>query len=182
MNETARKNLTIKALDGFESTIGCYLWELDDTRARTWRILEGIAPAVIDWQPPLANGNSIGTLLYHIAAIEMDWLYNEVMETKLPDKVWENFPYPVRDSKDHLTVVAGLSLDDHFKRLDSTRQLLLSTFNSMTLDDFRRLRHLERYDVSPEWVIHHLMQHEAEHRGEMAVVRALAERESLNAT
>ncbi len=45
----------------------------------------------------------------------------------------------------------------------------------MSLDDFRRARNLERYDVTPAWVVHHLLQHEAEHRGEIATIRALAE-------
>ena len=178
MTEKTHEHLTARVLEGHEPTIGRYLWMLDDTRLRTSRMLEGIAPEVVDWQPPLANGNSIGSLLYHIAAIEMDWLYNEVTESKLPETVWNAFPYPVRDAKEHLTVVTGVSLDDHFKRLDATRKLLLDTFRTMTIEDFHRARHLERYDVTPEWVIHHLMQHEAEHRGEMATVRALAQRHS----
>jgi uncharacterized damage-inducible protein DinB len=41
---------------------------------------------------------------------------------------------------------------------------------------FRRVRRLSDCDVTPEWVIHHLMQHEAEHRGEIAALRAEAER------
>ncbi len=45
----------------------------------------------------------------------------------------------------------------------------------MTLEDFRRPRSAESYDVTPEWTIHHLVLHEAEHRGEMATIRSLAE-------
>lgn len=175
MTENMHQHLAVRVLEGHDPIIGRYLWMLDDTRLATWKVLQGIAPTVIDWQPLLENGNSIGTLLYHIAVIEMDWLYNEVTETALPESVWETFPHPSRDAKGQLSVVTGLSLDDHFKRLDATRKLLNSTFREMTLEDFRRPRHLERYDVTPEWVIHHLIQHEAEHRGEMAMVRAMAE-------
>lgn len=174
MTGKSREQLAVRVLEGHDPTIGRLMWMLDDTRLATWKVLEGVAPAVIDWQPPLAHGNSIGTLLYHIAAIETDWLYSEVAEGKLPDSVWENFPYSVRDDQDRLTVVTGISLDDHFKRLDATRKRLLDIFREMSLDEFRRVRHMERYDVTPEWVVHHLMQHEAEHRGEMATVRALA--------
>jgi uncharacterized damage-inducible protein DinB len=31
------------------------------------------------------------------------------------------------------------------------------------------------YDVTPEWVVHHLMQHEAEHRGQIGELRVAAE-------
>jgi hypothetical protein len=32
------------------------------------------------------------------------------------------------------------------------------------------------YEVTPEWVLHHLCQHEAEHRAEIAALRAGAEK------
>jgi hypothetical protein len=62
------------------------------------------------------------------------------MEEKMPASVWEALPFPVRGMDDRLMVVQGISLDAHFKRLDSTRRLLLDTFKSMTLEDFRRPR------------------------------------------
>ncbi len=173
MSTKPHENLHITPLTGFVPEVGRALWMLEDTRTLTGHILDGISPEVIDWQPP--NGNSIGTLLYHIAIIEMDWLFNEVMEEKMPASVWEAFPHPVRGVNDRLMVVKGLSLDAHFKRLDYTRRLLLDTFKRITLDDFRRPRTLERYDVTPEWVIHHLVLHETEHRGEIGTIRTLAE-------
>jgi uncharacterized damage-inducible protein DinB len=36
------------------------------------------------------------------------------------------------------------------------------------------VRVLPEYDVAPGFVLHHLMQHEAEHRGEIGMLRALA--------
>jgi len=173
MSTKPREHLQVASLDGFVPEIGRALWMLEDTRNVTGRVLEGIAPEIIDWAPPVGNG--IGTLLYHIALIEMDWLFNEVMEGKLSAAVWEIFPHPVRGADDRLSVVQGVSLDAHFKRLDSTRRAVLDVFKHMTLDDFRQARTLERYDVTPEWVIHHLIQHEAEHRGEIATIRALGE-------
>lgn len=46
--------------------------------------------------------------------------------------------------------------------------------------EFRRVRSLPYYDVAPEWVLHHLMQHEAEHRSQIGSLRARAQRQ-LNA-
>jgi len=101
---------------------------------------------------------------------------NEVMEGKMPEALAKDFPYDVRDSKGQLTVVSGLSLDEHYRRLDATRAHVLDVFRAMPIADLRRIRHLSAYDVTPEWVLHHLMQHEAEHRGEIATVRAMAEK------
>jgi hypothetical protein len=41
----------------------------------------------------------------------------------------------------------------------------------LTADDLDRLRVMPDYDVSPVWAIHHLLQHEAEHRTHIAWIR-----------
>ena len=81
MTEAVKRQLIIEPLSGFEPEIGRMLWMMEDARHRTLKVLNGIEQQVMDWQPP-ANGNSIGTLLYHIAAIEMDWLAVEVMDPR----------------------------------------------------------------------------------------------------
>jgi uncharacterized damage-inducible protein DinB len=53
----------------------------------------------------------------------------------------------------------------------------MGVYQQMDLAEFRRVRALPAYDVTPEWVLHHLMQHEAEHRSQIGAVRRRAERE-----
>lgn len=159
---------------GGDPTIARWLWALDDARQRTVAQLVDLPPAYLDWTPP-AGENSIGTLLYHIAAIEADWLSAEVREEVLfaPDLV-ALFPHDVRDTTGRLTVVAGLTLAEHLARLAATRSELSRTFRALSPGDFRRVRTLPDYDVTPEWVLHHLMQHEAGHRGEIGMIAARA--------
>jgi uncharacterized damage-inducible protein DinB len=158
-----------------EPAIGPWLWAIQDTRQLTLEQLEGVTPALIDWQPP-DRESSIGTVLYHIALIEADWLYEEVLEQPYPDEVMALFPIPIRDQQGHLAQVQGFILEELLKRLERVRTLLLETFQQMDLAEFRRVRSLPYYDVTPEWVLHHLMQHEAEHRGQIGALRARAER------
>jgi uncharacterized damage-inducible protein DinB len=157
-----------------EPEIGRWLWALQDTRKRTMRQLAGITQAIIDWLPA-DNESSIGTILYHIASIEADWLYVEVLEQPFPQEVEALFTYPIRDEEGHLTQVKAISLEQHLKRLETVRSLLLNVYQTMELREFRRTRSLENYDVTPEWVLHHLMQHEAEHRSQIGSLRARAE-------
>lgn len=163
------------ALDGYEPEIGRMLWMLEDTRQRTLAFLEGVTGATLEWTP-FPNGNSIAALLYHLAAIEADWLYTEVLEQPdFPPQIVALFPEDVRDEHEHLTPPQETRLDVHLDRLAAVRQLLLAGFAGMTLGDFRRARTLPGYDVTPEWVLHHLMQHEAEHRGQIGMLREMAE-------
>jgi len=165
----------VEALPGCEPEIGRWLWALEDTRRRTKDSLDGLIQSVIDWFDP-HGGSSIGTLLYHLAAIEIDWLYADVLQKPWPPELEALFPLDVRDEQGHLSAVRGLSLDEHLHRLDAVRSILLDTFRGMTLHEFRRARRVNDHDVTPEWVIHHLMQHETEHRGQTGEIRLRAER------
>jgi uncharacterized damage-inducible protein DinB len=158
-----RRRLVYQPLAGYVPEVGRAVWALEDARRRTARALAAVDPQRVDWAPP--GGHSLGTLLYHIAAIEADWLYAEALGRAMPPAVGALLPYPVRDEHGRLTVVTGESLEDHWGRLEEVRRRLLAAYQTMTLDDLRQVRAMPEYDVSPEWVLHHLAQHEAEHRG-----------------
>jgi uncharacterized damage-inducible protein DinB len=175
MDSQERRYLRVEALLSKAPEIGRWLWVLQDTRQSTLEELGQLDPAMIDWRPA-ENESSIGTVLYHMTDIEADWLYVEVLEQPLPPEVAALFPYSTRDEQGRLTQVEGFSLAEHLSRLETVRELLLDVFREMALDDFRRARSLEPYDVTPEWVLHHLIQHEAEHRGQIGTLRAGAER------
>ncbi len=157
-----------------ELEIARWLWAFEDTRQSTTAELEGVSSSMLDWSPP-NEASSIGTILYHVALIEADWLYTEVLEQEYPPEAVALFPYPHRDDRSELTQAPGLSLDQHMLRLKTVRARLLQVFQGMSLPDFRRARQLPEYDVTPEWVLHHLMQHEAEHRGQIGTLRDMAQ-------
>lgn len=169
-----KEQLLVEALPGYTPEIGRYLWMMEDSRRRTKEVVEGVAPAVLDWCAT-ARDNRIGTLLYHIALIELDWLYAEVLEQDYPANLTALFPYDVRDRQGQLSVVTGVSLAEHLQRLDTVRAALMAAFRAMSLEEFRRPRQLPSYDVTPEWVLYHLVEHETAHRGEIGEMRRLAE-------
>lgn len=176
MTESNKRQNIFKTLEGYDSEIGRWLAAMEDTRRRTKETLEGIDDRVLNWVAPQSD-NSISTLLFHIAAIEIDWLYADIWEGRdFPPEVEAVLPYNVRDDQGKLVAVTGESLADHLGRLDLLRHHFLAALRGMTLEEFRRPRHLPDYVVTPEWVIHHLMQHEAEHRGQIGELRLMAER------
>jgi uncharacterized damage-inducible protein DinB len=150
--------------------IGVWLAALGDCRVRTLKAIAGIGSDELDWACPLSK-NTIGTLLYHIAAIELDWLYSEILQQEFPRDFTSWFPHDVRDSDGNLTFIGGESAERHQSRFQYVRDLLSAALGAMTLAEFRRVRHLESYDVTPEWVVHHLLQHESQHRGQIVIVR-----------
>lgn len=157
--------LQITSLPDYEPEIGRALWCLEDVRHNLTKKLKGIAQSELDRK--IESKHSIGSLLYHIAYVEAGWLYGEVMEKEAWDsEIEELFPldgWP--DGK--LAHVDGDTLDVHLYRINKVRETLLSHFRSMNLVDWRRARVLDEYEVTPEWVIYHLMEHEAHHRGQI---------------
>lgn len=159
-----KEQLLVEPYPAAVELIGCGLWVLNGARERLHETLATIDPAMLDWRPD-ETANSVGSLLYHIAAIEADWLFVEVLERPFSPQIKALLPDAVRDKNGRLTHVPNQTLAQHLNRLQTVRQTLLNSFAIMSLADFRRLRVLEQYDVTPEWVLFHLTQHETEHRG-----------------
>jgi uncharacterized damage-inducible protein DinB len=159
--------------------IGTWLWALEDARARTKRMIEGITQAELDTLPEGLD-NTIGTLLYHIAIIEADYLSIDVMgnDDYLPE-LKPILLLPVRTEDDRLSVVMGVGLDEHLRRFDIVRQRLIEHFVEMTPEAFVQTRDLPDwgYEISPEWTLYHLTQHESEHRGELGSLLTLLRRD-----
>src|SRR6266542_1280882 len=111
-----RERLVLEPYAAENPEVGRWLSALEDSRRRTIRSTEGITPEDIDRTPP-DGANSIGTLLYHVAAIEADWLFTEILEGTEP---WPKdlFPFDVREQGGRLTPVKGISLRHHLE--DST--------------------------------------------------------------
>lgn len=159
----------IAPLPAASPEVGTWLWALEETRARTKRMIAGVSQEELD-ALPAGFDNAIGTLLYHVALIEADYLCIDVMglDDYLPE-LKAIFPWSVRTEDDRLVVVSGVPLDEHLRRLDLVRERLIGHFSAMTTEEAARPRALPEwgYDISPEWTLFHLTQHEGEHRGEM---------------
>ncbi len=162
----------VSPLAGYPAPIASALWQMQNARERTLHALEALPESMLDWQGAGLH-NSIGTLLYHIAAIEMDWLLEEILQQGWQPETEKLFPYPVRNQAGQLYPVIGCSLEEHLSRLEQTRRYFLDGFKTVALEDYYRLRTMPNYEVSPEWVLHHLTQHEAEHRGEILTILTL---------
>lgn len=178
MDQKVREQLILSPLYGYANDVGLALAALEECRQRTREKFAALPEDLVDWTPT-GWANSIGSLLYHIALIEVDWLYCEILVRDFPAEVVALFPYDVRDPDGRLTVVTGLGLTEHWQRLDQVRSIFLEEMHAIDAAEFRRVRALPPYDVTPTWVIHHLIQHESEHRGEMGMVRTLAEASSV---
>lgn len=166
----------VEPMPGYEPDVGRWLWALQDVRRRTLETVEGIDQRLLDWSGN--DENAIGTLLYHIALIEMDWLYADLLCRPFPEHVIAEFPQDHRLPDGRLTPMTGVPLTKHLARLQRTRAWFLRELEGMTLHEWRRLRAPEGadYQATPEWIVYHLIEHEAGHAYQISQMRKRAER------
>ncbi len=168
---TKRERLILETDLADAPEVGRWLAAMEDSRADTLSELEGVTDAMLDARPP-GSENSIGATLYHVSIIEGDWLFDDMLGRRLETtELAPLFPFDVRDEQGILTGVSGVGLAEHLDRLARVRAVLLREIAPLSLDDFTATRARDGYDVSGVWVIHHLLQHESEHRSELGWLR-----------
>lgn len=156
--------------------VGLLTAALEDGRRRTLRELELVHDGLLWMRPAALPVHTIGQLLYHVALIEADWVLSEIQE--LPESAWPEwmaaaFPIDVRDREGRLSDVPPEPMDRALARLGRVRSHTLAVLGGLDDVELHRIRSLAPYDVTPAWAIHHLVQHEAEHRAHVALIRDL---------
>lgn len=169
--------------------VGAWLGAMQSIRGQLLHTLTRIDRAgwgngFLDWRGPAGDDNSVGSLLYHIAAVELSWLYFDMLPEREPDDLRDLLPFDDRDDQGHLVHVTGWTMQQHLDLLAEARRRFLHEVGAMTLEDWRTLRSPpgEDYSATPEWIVFHLVEHEAGHLyGIHRLVRLWREQRGLHA-
>ena len=114
---------------------------------------------------PIAADPEIGRWLSAFEEVRRDTL--EVVR-EIPESAIDRDP-----GDGHLTPVMGETMAQHLERLSTTRELVLRELRAMSSEDYHRVHAREEIDVSADWVVFHLIDHEVEHRVGLSRLRDL---------
>jgi len=166
---------TIEPVPGYPPRIGSYLAQMEDVRRRTIRYVEGLTTEQLSWHPK-PRVESIGTLLLHIAAVECSWIGEDIMRRTMGEE-WK-IALPIRLG---IPQVTGQPLAFFLDTLRAVRDQTKADLATLTDDDLSRM--VAPLDPGPastpehrftiEWILYHILEHEAHHKGQIAVMKRL---------
>ncbi len=177
--------ITCNPVEGYTPQIGRYVAQMDEVRRDLKQEVNGLIVGQLDWHPDEWT-ESIGTLLLHLDAVEWSWIHEDIFGVSDDDYpgVWSE-AMPIRFG---VPQVQGRPLEWYLEKLDATRERTLEVLRGFTDDDLLRL--VGEANLGPEmekrstlytidWIVWHILQHEASHVGQIELLRRLAPRNSV---
>jgi uncharacterized damage-inducible protein DinB len=127
-------------------------------------------------KPAFLGAHSIGALVLHIGEAEWWWMQCNVAGHKLTPEdakapYWDVLENPEGFATNNYT--ADFCLQEVDKIRNQTRDLLFGYSDK----DLERLVNVERQgeiqEISIRWILHHLIDHEAQHKGQILMLKRL---------
>ena len=152
--------------------ISAFLFSMmDRTRSRLLRVVEGLTDEVIDYSPDLERIETIGTLLLHIAAVEWSWIFEDIDGEEMDYEKWKH-AFALRE--ENLPQLTKQGLQFYIDRLIEVRSEVFVRLRNLDDSNLHTLVEVGNAEVSIEWILFHLLEHEAMHIGQISILKRLA--------
>jgi uncharacterized damage-inducible protein DinB len=168
---------TLMPAEGFSPGIGFYFSGMEEVRGQLREAVTDLSSEKLNW-PAFSGAHSIGALVMHIGEAEWWWMQcvvlgHELTEEDLHAPFWDVLKSPdAFSSKGH---TAESCLQEIRKIRSQTREVLASCND----EDLERIISFEkggqRYEHNLRWILHHLIDHEAQHKGQILMLKRLIE-------
>ena len=165
----------LTAHPGLSTGIGYYLGGMEEVRSQVVAAVKDIPDDLIG-KPPFLGAHSIGGLVLHIGEAEWFWMQMVVSGHQLTE---EDKKAPYWDILEDVDAVArngysaGFCLQEAEKIRNQTRDVLFS-YNDKDLDriiTYERQGKISEYNL--RYILHHLIDHEAQHKGQILMLKRL---------
>ena len=158
---------------GLATGIGYYLAGMEEVRAQLVAAVKDIPNDVIG-KPAFLGAHSIGGLVLHIGEAEWFWMQMVVTGHQLTE---EDEKAPFWDILDNVDAVArnGYTTEFCLQEAEKIRNQTRDVLFSYSDKDLERM--YERPDKpivhTLRWILHHLIDHEARHKGQILMLKRL---------
>lgn len=165
----------LTAAEGFSPGIGFCLSGMEEVREQVCEAVAGLSGDKL-CQPAFRGAHSIGALVLHIGEAEWWWMQCNVVGHKLTQED-RNAPYWDVLDEPEAFATRGYTVDFCLREIEKIRNQTRQLLASFTDDDLQRIFSYERrggiHEQSLRWILHHLVDHEAQHKGQILMLKRL---------
>jgi len=160
---------------GLSTGIGYYLSGMEEVRGQLKAAVKNIPDNLIG-KPAFLGAHSIGALVLHIGEAEWFWMQMVVSGHVLTD---EDKKTPYWDVLDDLERVArnGYTSESCLSEIENIRNQTRDVLFTYNDKDLERIIIFERNGETTEynlrWILHRLIDHEAQHKGQIFMLKRL---------
>lgn len=166
---------TLDSVSGFTTEVGFYLGGMEEVREQLREAVEGMSDDQLG-RPAIPGAHSIAALALHIGEAEWYWMQSVVSGQKVTDEI-RQAPYwdVLKDSKRFSSQSYSAEFCLHeIKKLREQTHRTLAAFKDSDLERiFSIERSGETHERSLRWILHHLIDHEAQHKGQILMLKRL---------
>ena len=160
---------------GLSTGIGYYLSGMEEVRGQVVEAIKSIPNDVVG-KPAFLGAHSIGGLALHIGEAEWFWIQMVVSGHKLTDEDKKAAYWDVLDDPDGVAR-NGYTTDFCLREIENIRNKTRDVLFGKNDSDLDRLISFERRGETTEhslrWILHHLIDHEAQHKGQILMLKRL---------
>lgn len=146
-------------------------WMLQDIRKVTLEGIKGLTKEQL-FEPPIEGEYSIGAYLMHFAECEIYWyeqFSGDTVSDELKKRAYSNVWFDPGGEANPPT--SPPEVQEYLSVLDEIRNIVMNGMDKLTDEDLEtevdfKVREGEMR-FSKKWILYHLIEHEAHHRGQM---------------
>ncbi len=171
MSEESKELVTLDRRGDLCPRVAFLFSMMDRTRKRLLRNVEDLTDEEIDYSPDMESIETIGTLLLHIAAVEWSWIFEDIDGEEMDYEKWKH-AFALRE--EDLPQLTKQGLQFYIDRLTEVRSEVFVRLRNLDDSNLHTLVEAGNAEVSIEWILFHILEHEAMHIGQISILKRLA--------
>ncbi|MDH5404446.1 MAG: DinB family protein [Candidatus Heimdallarchaeota archaeon] len=157
--------------DNLSKHLGLMFAQMEFVRSKLLERVCNYDLATLDFTPDDRKVETIATSLYHIAAVEYSWIFEDIFGEDMDFEEWKH-GFALRSGID-IDQIKGREISFYLDKLSELRSKVFEKLS--TLDDRDMKREItvdgEVFDI--EWILFHVMEHEMQHLGQIILTERL---------
>ena len=173
--------MVTKKLKNYEELtprVSNYYSMLQEVRERLLSIIDDLDEEMLDFTPDERNFETIGTLLFHIAAIEWSWVFEDIDGLEMDYNKFKH-AFALRSDVD-IPQQKNKKKQFYLNHLKEVREEVFQRLTKFSDEDLDKIIESDAEKFSIEWILFHILEHETMHIGQILLLKRFYEKQSFN--